>query len=76
MKREYSLSKKGAVKVKINRTFKFNLPKDLQDDRDIISTDIETSQIKGIKAIETDDRFEIFGKKLTYYVPKEYIEVL
>ena len=64
------------MKVKINRTFKFNLPKDLQDDRDIISTDIETSQMKGIKAIETDDRFEIFGKRLTYYIPKEYIEVL
>ena len=76
MAQEYSASKKGAVKVKIDRMLKFNLPKNLQDDRDTISSDIETSQMKGIKAKELDDEFEIFGKRSTYRIPKEYVEVL
>ena len=74
--KEYSSSKSTAIKVKIDRKFKFNLPKNLIDDRDIISTDIENSQTKGIKANKLDGEYEIFGKKFIYLVPEDYIELI
>lgn len=74
--KEYSTSKSTTIKVKIDRKFKFNLPKNLIDDRDAISTDIENSQTKGIKANKLNGEYEIFGKKFNYLVPEDYIELI
>lgn len=75
-KKEHSSSKSTTIKVKIDRKFKFNLPKNLIDDRDIISTDIENSQTKGIKANKLNREYEVFGKKFNYLVPEDYIELI
>ena len=73
--RKRELASKKIVKVKIDRKFKFELPKNLIDDRDIIGTDIETSQIKGIKAYKlSDDEYVIMGKRFDYRCPSKYIE--